>query len=174
MSNSYSRNIACAYRQDLPEAPNTILFRAFDSLWRRRGAARWVWSLALASAFNPSPAISQTTFAVIDVPGASYTHVNGINNSGAIVGTYGDSAHTNHEFLLSGSIYQTLDVPGFIGVVPCLNGNSAFAETATGINNGGQVVGLYDRLDPTIPNPCLGASFKPVGFLLMNGSFQDY
>jgi probable HAF family extracellular repeat protein len=87
--------------------------------------------LALAPAV---PARAGFVFTSFDVPGVpSGTFANGINNSGAIVGYYLDSAGTQHGFLRdpSGTI-TTIDVPG-----------STKTNTA-GINAAGQIVGTFD------------------------------
>jgi uncharacterized membrane protein len=65
-----------------------------------------------------------------DIPGPSGTLLVGalgINDSGAIVGYYEDSAGV-HGYLLQGKKYTTLDVPG------------AVATFATGINKSGKIV----------------------------------
>src|SRR5262245_2109304 len=68
------------------------------------------------------------SFTTLDVPGTSpnYAELNGINDSGQIVGSYG-----GHGFLLDQGSYTTIDVPG------------AQATFATGINDSGQIVGWY-------------------------------
>jgi uncharacterized membrane protein len=68
-----------------------------------------------------------------DIPGPSgavATFGSAINDTGAIVGYYVDSAGVFHGFLLKGKKYTTLDVPG------------ATATFATGINKSGKIV-LY-------------------------------
>src|SRR5262245_39322126 len=69
-------------------------------------------------------------FTTIDVPGASLTDVNGINNSGQVVGSF-TSGGVSHGFLLSAGVYTTLDVPG------------ATSTAAWDINDSGQVAGSY-------------------------------
>jgi probable HAF family extracellular repeat protein len=71
-------------------------------------------------------------YLTIDVPGSgnSYTHANGINDSVQIVGHYSGSGKV-YGFLYDGGSYTTLNVPGSIQTI------------ASGINNAGQVVGLY-------------------------------
>ena len=78
------------------------------------------------------PAQAQYDFTTFDVPGASSTQANGINDAGQIVGWY-TGAGGNRGFLLDidGS-YTTLDVPGAT--------RGTYAE---GINNAGQIVGVY-------------------------------
>jgi len=73
---------------------------------------------------------SYTTF---DVPDATQTSANGITNSGQNVGVDLDAGSADHGFLLDidGS-YTTLDVPGAT--------RGTYAE---GINNAGQIVGVY-------------------------------
>jgi probable HAF family extracellular repeat protein len=69
-----------------------------------------------------------TTF---DVPGATVTVGYAINKHGHIVGTYQD-ATGYHSFLRTKGIYTTLDVPGAMET-----------RAAFGINDSGQIVGLY-------------------------------
>jgi len=70
------------------------------------------------------------TFSAIDVPGATMTDINGINDLGQIVGTYTSSGITRG-FLLSDGDYTTLDVPG------------ASSTSAWDINDAGQIAGSY-------------------------------
>jgi len=72
------------------------------------------------------------TFTTIDVPGATFTVADGINDAGQIVGSY-NIAGSDHGYLraANGSLI-TIDVP------PGNNGTGAL-----GINNAGQIVGLY-------------------------------
>jgi uncharacterized membrane protein len=69
-------------------------------------------------------------FTTIDVPGATLTDINGINNSGQIVGSY-TAAGLTHGFLLSDDDYITLDVPG------------ATSTAAWDINDAGEIAGSY-------------------------------
>jgi hypothetical protein len=69
---------------------------------------------------------TEYTFTTIDVPGADRTVVNGINDSGSIVGTYYD-ATGYHGFLYSGGAFTTI--------------NFLNATYANGINNSGDIVG---------------------------------
>lgn len=80
-------------------------------------------------------------FTTLDIPAAGDvgflhgTQANDINNSGQIVGFYGDNSGLTHGFLYGGGSYTTLDVP-----------NSKFTS-ATGINDNGIVVGFfYDNI----------------------------
>jgi probable HAF family extracellular repeat protein/VCBS repeat-containing protein len=57
----------------------------------------------------------------------------GLNDSGQIVGTYGDASGGRHGFLYGGGTYTTLDNP----LAPTFT-------YATGINNAGQIVGIYN------------------------------
>src|SRR5260370_935341 len=83
-------------------------------------------------------------YTTLDIPGWNVA-AQGINNAGQIVGLY-ENAIVSHGFLLSGSSYTMLDVPG------------AFVTAATGINNAGQIVGDSN----------LG------GFLLSGGSYTKF
>jgi probable HAF family extracellular repeat protein len=85
-------------------------------------------------------------FTLIDVPESFATGLNGINNSGQIVGIY-SSGGPAQGFLLSQGTYTTLSVPG------------STQTYATGINNLGQIVGYY------------GDSVQGHGFLYEDGSY---
>jgi probable HAF family extracellular repeat protein len=71
-------------------------------------------------------------FTSIDVPNALITSASGINDHGAIVGYYENTAGV-HGFVLDGEEYATLDV-SFVGATNTL---------ALGINNRGKIVGTY-------------------------------
>lgn len=71
------------------------------------------------------------SFTNLDLPDSSYS-VNGINNSGTMVGTYTDEKGT-HGFTLNGTTFTPLDFPG------AYDGNT----TPCGINDAGAVVGSF-------------------------------
>jgi hypothetical protein len=78
-------------------------------------------------------------FTLLDssLPTHTSAQATGINNSGAVSGSYVDGAGT-HGFLLSGATLTTLDYPG------------STLTQARGLNNVGQVVGFYvDRTGAT-------------------------
>jgi probable HAF family extracellular repeat protein len=54
-------------------------------------------------------------FTSFDYPGAIGTNASGINASGQIVGSYGDSSFQSHGFLKDGATYTSFDYPGDIG-----------------------------------------------------------
>ena len=87
------------------------------------------------------------TYTQVDFPGAVSTDLNGINDSGDIVGDYTSDGSTYHCFLLRAGTFTSFDVP-FPG--SALNG-------ATGINNNGQIIGTYGANDNT--------TFYSFGFL---------
>ena len=89
---------------------------------------------------------AQYAFTTIDVPGATSTVGNGINDAGQIVGTYDNQ----HGFLFSNGSYTTVDVAGV-----------QFTQ-ASGINASGQIVGYYGG--PTF-------SGQLNGFLLSGGVY---
>ncbi|HTR26580.1 MAG TPA: hypothetical protein VMI10_21600 [Terriglobales bacterium] len=74
-------------------------------------------------------------FTQIDYPGASGTILNAINDSGEIVGIYGDAQGGNHGFLLSGGVFTGFDAP-FPGTD---------FTSACGLNNHHQIVGVYGQ-----------------------------
>jgi probable HAF family extracellular repeat protein len=71
------------------------------------------------------------SFTTIDVPGAVFTNAYGINDSGQIVGRFGDATGNFHGFLDTDGSFTTIDVPG------------AMMTNAYGINDSGQIVGQY-------------------------------
>ncbi len=84
-------------------------------------------------------------FVSIDFPGSKFTVATGINNSGVIVGYYGNAAGT-HGFRLANAHFTTINVPG------------AVSTLVNGINGNGDVVGTYQSADQ-----------KLHGFLLHKG-----
>ncbi len=100
---------------------------------------------------TPSKDTGQFTF--IDVPGATSTGVyqfpERINARGDIVGPYRSADGKLHGFLLDAGAFTTIDFP------------SAAATTADGINDEGQIVGLYS----------LVAGGPNHGYLLSAGAF---
>ncbi len=102
---------------------------------------------------------SAQTYISFDVPGSTFTSAMDINNGGAVVGFYTDSAGKTHGFLLKEGNFTTIDYPG------------AVRTAAMGINSQGDIVGVHYE-DPTrIPNS-IGAH----GYLLQQGVFTpvDY
>ena len=69
------------------------------------------------------------TFMTISVPGAVSTTASGINNSGAIVGSYSTNGNNTIGFLDQNNSFTTISIPG------------AVFTTASGINNSGAIVG---------------------------------
>jgi hypothetical protein len=74
---------------------------------------------------------SAGSFTTFDVPNATFTAGNAINNSGHIVGRYGAGGAT-HGFLLIGNSYTRFDVPG------------STITIARAINDADQIVGRCD------------------------------
>ena len=52
------------------------------------------------------------TYTTIDIPGATFFFLEGINPRGDIVGAYYDSSFTLHNFLLSNGTFQEINPPG--------------------------------------------------------------
>src|SRR5262249_59281580 len=67
----------------------------------------------------------------IQVPGASQTAVNAINDAGDVAGSY-QIATTTHGFVLDREGFVTIDVPG------------ASSTEVTGINNHDELVGQFN------------------------------
>ena len=106
--------------------------------------------LAFSTTAKAARGAGQPTFTQIDVPGASFTAANSINDQGDIVGPYFDGDGNGHGFLLSNGAFTTIDVPGAIFTI------------ATSINIQGQIVGLYFDSDG-----------NGHGYLLSNGGFTS-
>ena len=79
------------------------------------------------------------TITTIDVPGAVGTSAYGINDSGQIVGGF-SNATGDYGFVDTGGIFTTLVPPGAVGSTP--NG-CCIGTGASGINDSGQIVGLF-------------------------------
>ncbi len=94
----------------------------------------WLVSLLgalLAIVLGPAQCVGVSyVFQTMDVPGATSTQINGINNHGHVVGTFvRDGA--GFGFVFDGETYTTLTFPG------------AKTTMANGINDTGQIVGSY-------------------------------
>jgi uncharacterized membrane protein len=94
------------------------------------------------------------TFTSFDAPGSTSTTAWGINDDGAVVGVYLDSAGKRHGFLLGGGTFTTINYPG------------ALETAARAINSQGDIVGIH--ID-TAGLPGGG----DLGFLLQQGVFRD-
>jgi uncharacterized membrane protein len=111
----------------------------------------WLAALCLATLTSAAAIRAGSpswTFTSIDVPGASLTVANDVNEDGDIVG-YFYIATVAHGFLLSEGVFTTIDFPG------------ATLTGAFGINSRGDIVGLYQD----------ASGFH--GFLLRDGSFTS-
>jgi hypothetical protein len=71
------------------------------------------------------------TFTTLDVPGATFTVVIGVNDFGATVGVYGDASEVIHGFLFEHRRFDTIDAPG-AGTTPG-EGTYAFGISDTGV-----------------------------------------
>jgi probable HAF family extracellular repeat protein len=82
-------------------------------------------------------------YTAIDYPGASYSSLNGINQSGRLAGTYLDQAGQSHAFFFNGNSYTSPDPHSFTNLDPpgAIRAQSGF------INAQGQVVGTYRTSD---------------------------
>src|SRR2546430_9370985 len=89
-----------------------------------------VFSVGLLHAQTPPDITAQLTFTTIDVPGAGYTGVFGINSAGDMVGNFGQDTNVDsHGFLYSNGTFTYFDYPGQTFTVP------------GGINDSGLIVG---------------------------------
>jgi uncharacterized membrane protein len=143
-------------------------------------------------------------FAQVDFPGATSSNVNGITDAGALGGSYVDSQSRLHGFVRQGkNNYNTMDFPGasetsvnsinsrneltgqtsppFISAFLFSNQQwldfyypGAFTTTGDGINNLGQIVGIWNPQDPTQPQQGFlrnaDGSFQPINFPGSSGS----
>jgi probable HAF family extracellular repeat protein len=98
------------------------------------------------------------TFTTIDVPGASATFADGINDAGQIVGT-NNTAGNFHGFLDIGGSFTTIDVPG------------AFDTGAHGINDAGQIVGNFSVGGPLSPTIFPHGFLRDTGFTVVDAPF---
>ena len=85
----------------------------------------------------PTIAPVRLTFTTIDVPGAGFTYVSGINAAGNMVGIYGISNNGSYGngFLFSNGTFSYFDYPG------------AMVTYASGINDSGVIVGTTRAAD---------------------------
>src|SRR5262245_15804412 len=92
-------------------------------------------TLLLVMCMATSAFAADYTFVSFDVPGASATAAEDINDSGTIVGVYSESgnfASGCHGFIRSATgVFTTVDYPGAAGTF------------LVGINNAGDTVGFY-------------------------------
>src|SRR5438045_661055 len=99
---------------------------------------------ALVSALLAAGASAQSSniayhYTQFDVPGATSTEGNGINNSNVIAGSFTDSSGANHGYILQNGHFTTVDFP------------NAAVTSVLGINDHGDVVGVYQLVDNTHP-----------------------
>jgi hypothetical protein len=73
-------------------------------------------------------------FSTLNIPGETLQEADGINDSGQIVGNYIDSSNNAEGYLLSGGIFTPIQATS-------LGATSTLPE---GINNDGDIVGLYE------------------------------
>jgi hypothetical protein len=109
-------------------------------------------------------AASSIQFRTVDVPGATGTQVNGVNQHGVVAGTYVGQNHDSFGFIQDGTNLVTLNYPGTSGVT-----------TVASLNDRGTVIGYYT--DPN--NAAHGwirssdGSFSPINDPLAgSGQFQ--
>jgi probable HAF family extracellular repeat protein len=91
------------------------------------------------------------SFTTLDVTGAAFTILGGLNNSGEVVGTYAVNDIGLFGFLESNGKFTSLSIPG---------ANEVFANA---INDSGEIVGTF-----------LDTSGKLHGFLYQNGAFTVF
>ncbi|MEO7319762.1 MAG: hypothetical protein ABIZ56_12300, partial [Chthoniobacteraceae bacterium] len=95
--------------------------------------------------------LSKGSFNTIDIPGALFTVINGINAPGRFTGTYADASGTPHAFVWSKGVFTTLYPPGSI------RSQGGF------INAQGEAAGAYRDADQ-----------KRHGFIWKDGVFTTF
>ena len=116
----------------------------------RRSSLVWLGlALLFVNAAAQTPALT-FKFKTINVAGAQSTGIYGINNAGAMVGSYVDSGGVRHGFELLGGKLAKIDDPKGTGTY-CF-----------GINKSGAIVGYYAT-----------SSFAAQAFLYQKGKFTD-
>jgi uncharacterized membrane protein len=100
-----------------------------------------------------TPPKAKGTYTTVDIPGASFLQLEGINSRGQIVGTYYDSNNNLQNFLLHNDVFRNIDPPG--GGFEFL-----FLMTQAGINPQGDIVATY-----------ADSSGVSHGFLLSKGAY---
>ena len=98
--------------------------------------------------FTPCSRAQVSDFATLDVPGATLTRPNDVNNSGVIVGRF-DNQNGTHGFVYQNGSFTQIDFP------------TAGSTAAIGINDSGDVVGRFTTA---------GVDH---GFLLSHGAFTQ-
>ena len=110
----------------------------------------FVTAVLIVGLLAPTTSPAFASISTIEVPGATYTSANGMNDRGDIVGNYSEG-WTYHGFVLHNGTFTTIDVPGTI-----------FTD-ARGINNRGEIVGRYTLTLRTFH-----------GFVLDKGTFTSF
>src|SRR5216117_3208661 len=90
----------------------------------------FVTAVLIVGLLAPTTSPAFASISTIEVPGATYTSANGMNDRGDIVGNYSEG-RTYRGFVLDNGTFTTIDVPG------------ATFTSANGINDRGQIVGTY-------------------------------
>jgi probable HAF family extracellular repeat protein len=98
-----------------------------------------VWPDLLSTEPPTAFVLEREHYTLFDLPNATETSANGINDQNEIVGWYFDATGYEHAFLKRGEVYTSFNVPEVPGgAYPLGVGTFAF-----GINNRGQIVGEY-------------------------------
>jgi probable HAF family extracellular repeat protein len=150
------------------------------------------WASAQSDSKPPAIRTIYPTFTTIDVPGAGYAAVLGINNNGDMVGDYGENTSSGaNGFLYSNGVFTFFDYPGqkvtepegindsglivgTAGQVPVygflydgttfttLQDGTDSNTAALGINNAGKVVGGAGSPNTTKAFQLIGTRYKSV------------
>ena len=116
---------------DAAAAPGTMTEAAGIN---NQGTVVGAYGVTVPHGFVRSPAGTITT---VNVPGSQDTLLYGVNDSGALVGSYVDAQGLEHGFMLENGTLTVIDPPGSPA-------SPAARDTgATDINDQGQIVGFY-------------------------------
>jgi hypothetical protein len=105
-------------------------------------------------------------YTFLSPPGATNSNAVGINDTNQIVGAYGNSTG-NFGYRYSGGVFSTISVPGAYQSSPSQFFSGTGTE-ATGINNGGVIVGTWDP-----SNTAAAEGFIYNGTTFTNTSISD-
>ena len=101
------------------------------------------------------------TYTTISDPNASFgTYATGVNDSGQVVGYYGDVNGINQGFVYADGTFTTISDP-----------NATAGTYVTGINDSGQIVGFYTAVTTTSTPDGVGETYVNYGFEYANGVY---
>lgn len=108
------------------------------------------------SLFLSLPLAAQFKFTTVNVPGAAETQVRGVNNYGMIVGFYRRATDACISEIATSVQVPNCDLHGFKivnGVLTRLMVPGSISTAITGVNDYGDLVGYYTRMEDSCPVP---------------------